>query len=378
MKLKILFALLLLLPTLAYSQQHNSFTPGEIWKDTDGVHINAHGGGILFFNNTYYWFGEYKNEKNNSAEHGVTCYSSVDLYNWKNEGIALSVAPEGSGSDIEFGSIIERPKVIYNKKNNNFVMFFHLELKGKGYSAARVGVAISDKAEGPYNFLRSSRVNAGVWPINITAEQKELKETAKDFEKTWTPEWIEAVKNGLFVRRDFKGGQMSRDMTLFVDDDNKAYHIYSSEENLTLHIAELTDDYQNYTGKYMRIDPTGHNEAPAIFKKEGKYYMITSGCTGWAPNEARLLIADNIMGEWTRYPNPCIGDNANKTFFSQSTYIIHIAGKEDSFIFMADRWTPKDPINGRYVWLPIKFENNLPIIQWEDEWKLPQPSTLSY
>ena len=34
---------------------------------------------------------------------------------------------------------------------------------------------------------------------------------------------------------------MSRDMTLFVDDDGKGYHIYSSEDNLTLHIAELTE-----------------------------------------------------------------------------------------------------------------------------------------
>lgn len=46
---------------------------------------------------------------------------------------------------------------------------------------------------------------------------------------------------------------MSRDMTLFVDDDGKAYHIYSSEDNLTLQIAELSDDYLSHTGKYIRI-----------------------------------------------------------------------------------------------------------------------------
>lgn len=28
-------------------------------------------------------------------------------------------------------------------------------------------------------------------------------------------------------------------MTLFVDDDGKAYHIYSSEDNLTLQIARI-------------------------------------------------------------------------------------------------------------------------------------------
>ena len=119
---------------------------------------------------------------------------------------------------------------------------------------------------------------------------------------------------------------MSRDMTLFVDDDKKAYHIYSSEENLTLQIAELTDDYHDYTGRYIRIEPAGHNEAPAIFKRNGKYYMITSGCTGWEPNAARLLVADNILGEWSLYENPCLGENSELTFHSQSTYILPIAG----------------------------------------------------
>ena len=80
-----------------------SFTPKEIWKDNNGVHINAHGGGVLFNEGKYYWFGEHKiaGPKGNKAHVGVHCYSSTDLYNWKDEGIALHVDPEGSGSDIE-------------------------------------------------------------------------------------------------------------------------------------------------------------------------------------------------------------------------------------------------------------------------------------
>ena len=46
-----------------------------------------------------------------------------------------------------------------------------------------------------------------------------------------------AIEEGVHARHDLEDGQMSRDMTLFVDDDNKAYHIYSAEENLTLNIA---------------------------------------------------------------------------------------------------------------------------------------------
>ena len=173
----------------------------------------------------------------------------------------------------------------------------------------------------------------------------------------------------MFVHRDLKGGQMSRDMTLFVDDDGKAYHIYSSEDNLTLQIAELTDDYLSHSGKYIRIFPGGHNEAPAIFKKDATYWMITSGCTGWEPNKARLLTATSIMGEWRQLPNSCIGKDAEKTFGGQSTYILPLSGQKDQFVFMADMWRPQSLSDSRYIWLPVRFdEKGTPFIEWIDRW----------
>lgn len=356
-------------PSLHGNNRNNSFTPGEIWEDDQGVHINAHGGGILFHEGTYYWFGEHKGEETNAALVGVTCYSSTDLYNWKNEGVALAVS-EDPDSPIVKGSTIERPKVIFNAKTGKFVMYFHLELKGRGYEAAHVAVAVSNNVAGPYLLVKNGRVNAGIWPINMTEEQRNSTVKHTDFEQWWTPEWMVALKNGLLVRRDFEEGQMSRDMTLFVDDDQKAYHIYSSEENLTLHIAELTDDYLDHTGNYTRVEPGGHNEAPAIFKKDGRYFMITSGCTGWDPNAARLLTADHIMGPWRLHANPAQGPDADLTFHSQSTFIVPVQGKKDAFIFMADRWRPKYPIDGRYIWLPVLFENGLPVLKWFDEWDL--------
>jgi hypothetical protein len=350
------------------TQKAKSFKPGEIWPDDKGVHINAHGGGILFHKGKYYWFGEHKGERSNAALVGVTCYSSDDLYNWKNEGIALEVSDDTT-SLIVRGSTIERPKVIYNEKTGKFVMYFHLELRGRGYNAAYAGRAVSDQVTGPYTFLGADRVNAGFWPMNLPEAGRKDTITPRSL-RSWSPEWLKAVDNGLYVRRDFESGQMARDMTLYVDDNGKAYHIYAAEENYTLNIAELTDDYLGYTGRYITLDPAGHNEAPAIFKKNGAYFMITSGCTGWTPNAARLLTAPTIWGPWTRHPNPCIGENADSTFRSQSTYIIPVQGKKDAFIFMADRWTPRTPIDGRYIWLPILFNDGLPVLKWFDEWDL--------
>lgn len=348
--------------------KYDSFTPGEIWEDNNGVHINAHGG-VLYHNGTYYWFGEHKTEGKggNVANVGVHCYSSKDLYNWKDEGIALSVEPEGSGSEIEKGCILERPKVVFNQKTGKYVMWFHLEPKGKGYGGALSGVAVSDKVTGPYQFIEAVRPNAGYWAMNAENFHKEKEYTG---EKAYSGGGLPVSTDSLnLLGRDMRGGQMARDMTVFVDDDGKAYHIYSSEENSTLHIAELSDDYLKHSGKYARFFPDRFMEAPAIFKKDGKYYLMMSGCTGWAPNAARSAVSSSIWGPWEEFGNPCIGEGAETTFKSQSTYILPVHGKKDSFIYMGDRWTPSNAIDGRYIWLPIKFDGNRFTIEWEDNWK---------
>lgn len=362
--------LLLFCLSLVFTARAQQIVPGAIWPDDQGVHINAHGGGVLHQAGVYYWFGEHKSDSTSSALVGITCYSSKDLVNWKNEGVALPVKPIGSWHDIEKGCVMERPKVVYNAKTGKYVMWFHLELKGRGYNAARTAVAVSDRPTGPYQYIRSYRPNPGIWPENMPESERTSRVTPEDFEKWWTPEWRKAVNEGLFVRRDFEGGQMSRDMTVYVDEDGKAYHIYSSEENLTLHIAELADDYLSHTGRYIRFAPGGHNEAPAVMKKDGTYFMITSGCTGWDPNEARMFSAPSIWGPWTQHANPCQGEDAELTFRSQSTYILPVAGRKDCFIFMADRWRPRHPSDARYIWLPIQFENGLPVLRWKDRWSI--------
>ena len=247
-----------------------------------------------------------------------------------------------------------------------------VELKGKGYEAARSGVAVSDTPTGPYRFIRSGRVNAGKLPFDMDEQAQATMDTlnALHYAKWWTPQWVDAVGKGLILKRDFEGGQMARDMTVYVDDDGKAYHIFASEENLTLHIAELSDDYLSHTGKYVRVAPAGQNEAPAIFKKDGMYWMITSGCTGWAPNEARMFSAPSIWGPWTQHPNPCVGPNREITFGGQSTYILKVEGRKDCFIFMGDIWRPEHPSDARYIWLPIQFKDGVPVVEWKDSWTL--------
>ena len=361
---------------IVYAQ--NTIYPGQIWKDNRGIHINAHGGGVMEYQGVYYWFGEHKADTTSSAYVGVTCYSSKNLTDWKYEGVALSVVEE-KGHDLEKGCVLERPKVVYCPKTEKFVMWFHLELKNRGYNEARYGVAISDTPIGPYRFLRSGRVNPGLYPLEMSKEDIQNLDTLNEqnYSEWWTPEWMKAVKQGLFVKRDraahqsgklhFGPGQMARDQTVYVDIDGRAYHIYSSEDNMTLHIAELTDDFTAHTGRYTRMAPGGMNEAPAIFRHENTYWMITSGCTGWEPNEARLFSAPSIWGPWTQHPNPCVGPKAEKTFGGQSTYVLKVG---DRYIFMGDIWRPRHPSDARYIWLPIDFVEGVPVIEWKDQWKM--------
>jgi beta-xylosidase len=332
-KIFLLFVVnLVLLANLSAQQMNQSILPGQIWRDETNVAINAHGGGILFFNDTYYWFGEVKKGRtwlvpNSSWEDyrvdagGINCYSSKDLLHWKFEGLAL--APEGKDSslDLHISRVIERPKVIYNSKSKKFVMWMHIDKED--YSYAHAGVAVSASPAGPYKYIGSSRPN----------------------------------------------GQESRDMTIFQDDDGSAYLIYSSEGNNTMHITPLSADYLKPTSTFKRILVNARREAPAMFKSGKKYYLVTSLCTGWDPNKALFAVSDAVLGDWKMNGNPCTGPGADSTYLAQSTFIFRLKSKPNAYVFMADRWNKTDLEDSRYVWLPLLMEEARPVIEWKDSWK---------
>ena len=344
------------------------FKPGAaIWPDTDGNHIIAHGGGILEHDGVYYWYGEQRRDER--FGNAVRVYSSTDLYTWTNHGAVINHV------DVFPDSILERPKVIYNEATDKFVMWWHQELPGLKYEAARTAVATADSPLGPFTFIRSFRPNVGRLPIN--APIKSIRDRDEWVELVEAAgEWPYNAAAGSAFLRDLPIGQMARDLTLYKDDDDTAYLIFSSEENQTLHVAELDEDYTNFTGRFSRALPGGQNEAPAIWKHDGKYYMIASGLTGWAPNAARSHVAGSLLGEWTPLgnpmrggPNPHNGLGPDLTFGAQSTFVLPIG--EDRFLAMFDVWTPEEGLNkSRYVWLPIEMDGGRPIIDWRDEWSL--------
>jgi hypothetical protein len=317
------------------------FHPGEIWLDTAGQPIQAHGGGILVHSNVYYWYGEDRTPGIRSA---VSCYSSTNLLDWKREGVALwqTNLPVVNGRR----TFVERPKGIYNPRTKKFVMWMHLE-QGR-YEYACAGIALSDTPAGPFTFLQAIR------PVANTNDFTEL-----DPDPT----------------REKELGGMFRDMNLFVDDDGKAYVFYAAEDNWTMYVVRLNDDFtgpevpavENQTWAKMLVRE--HREGPAPFKWHDRYYIITSACTGWAPNAANYAMADHILGPWKIFENPCTGTNADKTFGAQSTFVLPMPDEPDRFVFMADRWNPRNLPDSRYIWLPFTMEpDGTFTIPWRDHW----------
>jgi len=225
----------------AVTASHTEFEPGEIWTDTNGAPINAHGGGILNHDKVYYWYGEIKTGKTWMPEAnrswsgtrveatGISCYSSQDLYNWKYEGNALPAVQDDPNHELHTSKVMERPKVLYNQATKQFVMWMHVD--SQDYALAHAGVATSDSPSGPFRYVGSFRPD----------------------------------------------GAMSRDMTVFMDDDGKTYLFHASENNATMHISLLTDDYLKPSGRFVRVFEGRSMEAPAVFKHQGRYYLMASG-----------------------------------------------------------------------------------------------------
>lgn len=302
------------------------FHPGEVWCDTDGQPIQAHGGGVLFDGGTYYWYGENKAAPNTHEGRvevlGVSCYSSHDLVQWKNEGVVLPAVPDDPAHDLHSSKVAERPKVIYNAGTKQYVLWLHVD--SADYAYARAGCAVSASPTGPFRYLGS------VAPL----------------------------------------GSDSRDMTVFQDTDGTAYLYFSSDMNQTLKIVRLSEDYLELTDVSASVFIGLSREAPALFVHAGRYYLITSGCTGWAANPAQYAVAPSPLGPWSILGNPAEGPGAETTFESQSAFVLPVADRPGAFVYLGDRWNPDNLADSRYVWLPLSVNGDQITMTWHDSWDL--------
>ncbi|WP_176444657.1 family 43 glycosylhydrolase [Paenibacillus herberti] len=291
---------------------------GVQFTDSDSNLVQAHAGSVLKKENYYYWFGENRTENNKFF--AVSVYRSTDLKNWEFRNHVLT-----QNSDPELAlAFIERPKVIYNSTTGKYVMWMHKE-NGINYSEGRVAVAYSDTIDGDYTYTGSFQPTVG----GISYD--------------------------------------SRDMTLFQEDNGEAYLFSSASSptkpnswNSTMNIFKLTGDYLDVDSKINTIFEGLYREAPAVFKRNGVYFMLSSTTSGWNANQQKYATTTDLAGEWSEHSNVGNGNN----YDSQTGFVLPVRDYSNnvvSYLFMGDRWGPSwggKIIHSKYVWAPIVFTSD--------------------
>ena len=251
---------------------YSSIRPGKVWLDTNGKRIQAHGGSVRFENGTYYWYGENKeftDGKNGVWTWGVRCYSSRDLYNWRDEGLIIPPDLQDKDSPLHPSSMLDRPHILYNARTKKYVCWCKI-MNRDGTQTETVLTA--DRLLGPYTIVRT-----GPRPLGMSAG----------------------------------------DFDLAVAPDSKGYYFFERVHSETI-IADLTEDYCDVTGYYSthfpHVGPPYVREATAHFVRNGKHYLITSGTTGYFPNPSESAIADTWHGPYRVQGNPHRGDAGHISF----------------------------------------------------------------
>lgn len=179
---------------------------GVMWKDICGNDIQAHGGCIIRYNDTWYWYGENKGQPNNPGKRrvdviGISCYSSKNLVEWKYEGLVLKADESDPESPLHPSKVVERPKVLHNEKTNKFVMWLHID--SADYSLMSAGVAVADCPTGPFELIDV------LWP----------------------------------------NGRDSQDMTLYKDENGQAYLFHTTDQDKTMSIDRLGSQQRTLCGQ---------------------------------------------------------------------------------------------------------------------------------
>ena len=221
---------------LAATPETATITSGVLFNDTDGNPLHAHGAGIVVDEGKFYLVGTTQKLPPTWLSKGVNLYSSDDLEHWDFVAEIFHTAHLPA-----LATRLERPKILYNRLTNKYVMWFHMD--DAAFSMGMVGVATAERIDGPYTYL------AG-----------------------WRPD-----------------GLRSLDMTI-VQLDDSAY-LVRSVDNQYSGFSRLTADFLNTTVDGI-LTKGPRCEGNSLWAEAGAIYMLCSHLTGWHANPAILVRSD--------------------------------------------------------------------------------------
>lgn len=239
-----------------------------------------------------------------------TCYVSSDLVHWTYKGVVLH-------TDVD----ANRLDVLYNEPTKTYVMF--LKFNGNG---AHFAIATAQQPAGPFTFKSQTLVDDA----------------------------------------------LIGDMTVFQDDDGKAYLCYVSWKtgvNRQHGIYLMSPDYLTLDKRIYLWNIAGR-EAPHIFKRNGIYYYGTSKTAGILSSDTNYCTATNLAGPWSE-PKTLSTLGSSNSWDSQVNFIFPFKGPQGTvYMFEGDRWLKNGGRQGDFVWLPLEFDGDTPILRYRQDWEL--------
>ena len=150
---------------------------------------------------------------------------------------------------------------------------------------------------------------------------------------------------------------MSRDDTLFKDDDGKAYFVSAANENADLMLYELADDYLTIKRQVMRaVDREARGARDVQAGRPLLHHHVGGDRLG--PEPGAVLLGASIEGPWTSLTN--LGNST--TYDTQSAYVIPVQGSQaTTYIYAGDRWQDPDLVGSKYIWLPLKISGDVAV-----------------
>ena len=286
--------------------------PGRTFTDDRGRTAQLHGIGLRRVGDRWYAWGEDKTAGDRFT--AVACYASPDLATWTFEGDAFTAGVGDIGAD----RIVERPKVL-QRPDGRWVMLLHVDTGD--YAYARVGYAIADRPEGPYEYVRGER------PL----------------------------------------GNLSRDIGVFQEDG--VGYLLSEDRDHGLHIYRLREDHLGVDSIVATLrqqaNPAVGYESPTLVHHDGRYWLFGSDLTGWSMNDNMYTSAARLSGPWEDW-RPIAPPGTN-TFESQVSVVVPVG---DGFVYVGDRWTPDDLAESAAVWLPLRIDDGQVRLEWRDAWSI--------
>lgn len=287
-----------------------------------GEAVDAHDGEIAYFDGVYYLYGTsygcgFEWGTKDAPFCGFKTYSSTDMIHWTDRGFmfdATTAVWQSRCNGNTYGCF--RPHVIFNEKTGKYVLWINVYDNRVGFR-----VFISSSPIGPFEEVAEPTLG-----VNNLAP-------------------VAGLNNG--------------DHDTFVDDDGKAYLAFTDwRTDGTIVIEELDENYLSGTGRLVKAVTEGKTEAPALFKRNGIYYVTYSdpNCGYCSGTGTSYRTAKSPLGPWSEgtkiSDNSCGGQPSFVSTIKLASGTVYLYG--------SDLWNDaaKNEALANFYWAPLTFEED--------------------